>query len=664
MITVFLKYEYGGLEMRNRLLALLVALALILGMLPVQSFAAEMTSEVIIAPQYEDAKSFSDGYAAVKKDGKWGYIDEEGNVVVDFKYDWANFFSEGVALVATLEELSYDYGGDSLHTEKRYVVHLIDASGMDVVLTDSSIEGWGAYPVGYDSYPVTVWYNEEIGGMDPESEAEMESTWFCSDGVVYANGYLYHTDGSQILLKSFDGLFVPEDYTWDDSYFDYYSAIGPCVDGVIPMMAGVMGLADGYQQAFYMDLEGNIIKTFTPANWDTGEGISEVYAPDEGLILVTTLAGPVPDMWGYCYIRYGVMDMDGSWVIQPEHTNYYVRLNGDIFHDGMLPMANEDERWGVFNTSGELVVDYQYAWIGTYSTGYAAAQLDDGTCVYLDTQGNTYQIGGIDGGIANVSICSSFNSDGVAAVYNVESGEAYCILNKPVDGVFPAIEGSDIIDPSVYFPGYDGTGVPTYTAGVADIVTIQENGLYGFMRLNLEAAVNPFTDVPEGAWYYDPVLWAVENGITTGSSDTTFNPGGDCLRAQVVTFLWRAAGEPEPTSTNNPFTDVDEGDWYYDAVLWAVEKGITTGTSETTFSPTAKCNRAQTVTFLYRAMGEPEYSATTSPFTDVKPSAWYGPAVLWAVENEITNGMDATTFGVNGICNRAQVVTFLYRAYN
>ena len=177
-------------------------------------------------------------------------------------------------------------------------------------------------------------------------------------------------------------------------------------------------------------------------------------------------------------------------------------------------------------------------------------------------------------------------------------------------------------------------------------------------------SIDAFTDVPVGSYYADPVIWAVENGITTGSSDTTFNPTGDCLRAQVVTFLWRAAGEPEPTSTNNPFTDVDEGDWYYDAVLWAVEKGITTGTSETTFSPTAKCNRAQTVTFLYRAMGEPEYSATTSPFTDVKPSAWYGPAVLWAVENEITNGMDATTFCVNGICNRAQVVTFLYRAYN
>ena len=173
--------------------------------------------------------------------------------------------------------------------------------------------------------------------------------------------------------------------------------------------------------------------------------------------------------------------------------------------------------------------------------------------------------------------------------------------------------------------------------------------------------VNPFTDVPEGSFYIDPVLWAVEKGITTGATATTFNPNGECQRAAVVTFLWRAAGSPEPASSGNPFTDVKETDFFYKAVLWAVEKGVTNGISATEFGPFALCNRAQVVTFLYRAMGKPAVNSNVNPFSDVDATAWYGPAVLWAVENGITNGMTATEFGVNTICNRAQVVTFLYR---
>ncbi len=175
-----------------------------------------------------------------------------------------------------------------------------------------------------------------------------------------------------------------------------------------------------------------------------------------------------------------------------------------------------------------------------------------------------------------------------------------------------------------------------------------------------EKRENPFTDVPEDSFYIDPVLWAVEKGITTGTTATTFNPGGACMRGHVVTFLWRAMGSPEPESTTNPFVDVKESDYFYKAVLWAYEKGITTGTDATHFAPTGECNRAQVVTFLWRAMGKPESSAKVT-FTDVQPGQFYSTAVAWAVENGITNGLSATEFGVNTICNRAQVVTFLYR---
>ena len=174
---------------------------------------------------------------------------------------------------------------------------------------------------------------------------------------------------------------------------------------------------------------------------------------------------------------------------------------------------------------------------------------------------------------------------------------------------------------------------------------------------------HPFTDVDSNAFYYDAMLWAVENGVTTGVTATEFMPKADATRAQFVTFLWRMAGEPEPTITEHSFTDVKEGTFYYKAMLWAVEKGITKGVTKTTFQPYAPVNRGQAVTFLWRYAGEPEPTTTEHNFTDVKEGTFYYKAMLWAVENDITNGITKTTFQPLVTANRGQVVTFLYR-YN
>ena len=170
-----------------------------------------------------------------------------------------------------------------------------------------------------------------------------------------------------------------------------------------------------------------------------------------------------------------------------------------------------------------------------------------------------------------------------------------------------------------------------------------------------------FTDMPpKGNWAHDAIDWAVVHGVTSGTSPTKFSPNAGCTRAQVVTFLWRAAGCPAPTGEENPFTDVSGG-YYYDAVLWAVEEGITSGTSATKFSPNATCTRGQIVTFLWRSEHMPEPAAAANPFTDVKPGAYYEKAVLWAAETGVTAGTTATTFAPDATCTRAQVVTFLYR---
>ena len=169
-----------------------------------------------------------------------------------------------------------------------------------------------------------------------------------------------------------------------------------------------------------------------------------------------------------------------------------------------------------------------------------------------------------------------------------------------------------------------------------------------------------FTDVKEGAYYVDAVNWAVDKKVTSGKTETTFAPNDSCTRAQAVTFLWRAAGSLEPTASEMTFTDVKADSYYDKAVLWAVENKITSGMSDTLFAPDATCSRSQIVTFLYRMQNSPE-SKAENPFTDVKADAYYANAVLWAVENGVTTGASATTFDPAGDCTRGQIVTFLYR---
>ena len=209
---------------------------------------------------------------------------------------------------------------------------------------------------------------------------------------------------------------------------------------------------------------------------------------------------------------------------------------------------------------------------------------------------------------------------------------------------------------------YDAEGEITYTATFTNPAFRTQVKTVTTPKLEeTKPTENPFTDVGSGMYYTVPVLWAVENRVTAGTSATTFGPNDGCTRAQVVTFLWRAAGQPEPTGSRNPFTDVSSSAYYYKAVLWAVENGITAGTSATTFSPDGTCTRAQIVTFLWRYEGMPAPASAGNSFVDVPTGAYYEKAVLWAAESNVTAGTSATTFSPDSTCTRAQVVTFLYR---
>ena len=204
-------------------------------------------------------------------------------------------------------------------------------------------------------------------------------------------------------------------------------------------------------------------------------------------------------------------------------------------------------------------------------------------------------------------------------------------------------------------------------AGKRILVDIAKDG-YTFEMPDGKASVEvvfqkgsgDFADVPENSYYSSAVQWAAVNGITAGVGDNLFQPAQDCTRAQIVTFLWRAAGCPKPESQNNPFSDVQAGAYYSDAVLWAIENGITNGTSATAFSPDKTCNRGEAVTFLHRLQNK-QAAQTQNSFLDVAQNTWYTSAVDWALENGITNGTSDTMFSPNLNCQRSQIVTFLYR---
>ena len=253
---------------------------------------------------------------------------------------------------------------------------------------------------------------------------------------------------------------------------------------------------------------------------------------------------------------------------------------------------------------------------------------------------------------SSISVGKTENGTITVSPKTASKGDTVTITVKPADGYeLDRLTATDADGDTIRLTEQrDGTYTFTMPAGKVEV-----NGTF------VKKSAQTFVDVPENAYYAPAVAWAVEKGVTEGTSATTFSPDAACTRAQIVTFLYRAAGSPAVKSTVNPFTDVNASDYYYNAVLWAVENGITTGTSATTFSPNESCTRAQCVTFLYRAVGSA--AAAKAAFTDVSADAYYAPAVDWAVEKGVTTGTSATTFSPDAACTRAQIVTFLYRAY-
>ena len=291
--------------------------------------------------------------------------------------------------------------------------------------------------------------------------------------------------------------------------------------------------------------------------------------------------------------------------------------------------------------------------VADFSLGYADAALSLSSQKIGETRSvMAYLVNeGIDAASGTVTFYDEAGEEIFSETYeNLDRGEA-----KLMDCVLPEA-----------YAEWEGT-VTAVAAPDGEERNVLNNSASVDVAMLTESApqqTNPFTDVPDGKFYTEAVLWAVSRDpqITTGVTDTTFMPNRTCTRAHVVTFLWRANGCPEPQSLTSRFKDVkNTSKYYYKAVLWAAEQGITSGYADGTFRPEDDCTRAQVVTFLWRANGSPNPTSTTNPFKDVSASAYYAKAVLWALETGVTTGKTPTTFNPDGECTRAHVVTFLYR---
>ena len=364
-----------------------------------------------------------------------------------------------------------------------------------------------------------------------------------------------------------------------------------------------------------------------------------------GMVTITDGNFEAPQFGAFNYaveISGGTFSFDPSTKVKNNGTDYIVKRDGSEGAYTYTVLAKSGLTSGVYLTdpSGALANNYYVSstangvWTVSYSAPYSGGSSSYDPTYSVSTPSKT------ENGSVTVS------------PKNASKGDRVTVTVKPDAGyVLGSLEVKDANGNTLSLTD-KGNGKYTFTMP-ASKVEIKAT----FVK---EVETSPFSDVSTSAYYYEAVKWAQEKGITGGIGNGLFGPNQPCTRAQIVTFLWRAAGSPEPKSMSG-FSDVSTDSYYAKAVAWAVENGITTGTGDGKFSPDATCTRAQSVTFLYRAMGTAP--TTVNGFTDVAADSFCADAVAWAVENGVTNGTSASAFSPSNGCTRAQIVTFLFRAY-
>ncbi len=661
---------------QKRSLTFLLAAVMLLGILSPAALAAEFTIETVIDCRYENAKNFSDGLAAVQSGGKWGYIDEDGSMVIAPAYDFAGDFSEGVAVVGkrtdTCEYADF-FGMDEY--AYYYDLYLLDKTGRETRLYTHHYQA-------EESFPLTYYSNAD----DIES---VSSLWFCQCGVINIWGNPYGTDGRQILVDTENSPVYLNYIETADNYpplgsDSYYTMLGVCADGVIAMRAREYA-AGPYMQCFFMDRSGKVTRIFDPIEVDyetgTAAGLTAVYAPNQNR-MVAWYATFEEDLYSLNWPaeeHCGALAMDGSWAVEPVYAGCRYFYSGRYFADGMWTVKNDAGKYGTVDKSGNVVIPFEYDFLGCSSEGMTAA-LKDGRYGYVDIYSKTFTIAGIDGGEAQIDAATHFNG-GVAAVYSESSGTAYCIQNIAVDGVLQAIPSTEELDMKVYFPDYHGDSSDMGTIRpVEELMVVQQDGKYGYAQLDFHL------DLPDesamDSWAYDEVCRAIEAGLVPNELQNQYRTS--ITRADFALLLTEVAvtitGKELDTlvydvtgrtldeiAAEDPFTDGRS-----DAILAAYALGIINGYGNGEFGTYDTITRQDAATMLLRAAtaikadamdgwGDKLAQASVA-FRDGEAFAPYArEAIEVMAALDIMKGVGSSTFDPTGSYTRQQAFITVYR---
>ena len=684
--------------MKKRLISLLLAIVMVLGLIPALAPAANAASNMVAK-----VEAVGTGYAYDSEEGAFAptfssmtAYDPAGNAIDIEGFVWSTPFytkeSFGSANRLFYEpeggetyyfgiyvdqyvnkDLSYDYT-DSKDLMEKSVVTL---PGFDVECISSMEREMQSYlELTYAAKKVADAPIDPLTDPPSDNFIDIDGTKLY-DGDTYqgSKGGTLTIDGNTVILNNFNhacntGITISGDIL-------YITIIGnntiDCRSGNLRKVGGSLCFEGTMHDSLTMKRGGvrALGVVFQGGNYD----IPSIYAVSDYYAIVNLSKGASVNVSG---------DIETAWLLAEDSelsfVNYYCTCTENEHKSLDLTRSR------VAYTGGLYCYDLELLWCDVRGGAFKGETYKESNRQYYVSQSDYdfYEnMIGTDGAGNSISVKGAYYQEEgdqrhLPYYIDVESANARKItgydaevsVDEAVPGTFVTITADPAPEGKVFYR-WEIVGIikdiadlysPTTTITM-DVTNVTAKATYKDAGAD-DQPTNPFTDVKEGDFYYDPVMWAVENGITTGATATTFNPGGNCLRAHVVTFLHRAEGNPEPSSTKNPFKDVKSSDFFYKPVLWAVEKGITNGTSATTFGSYDNCNRAAVVTFLWRNAGSPEPKSTNNPFVDVKSSDFFYKPVLWAVEQGITNGLDATHFGPATACNRAQVVTFLYRAYN
>ncbi len=516
--------------MMKKVVSIFASIAIALT-LAASAMAADEYTEVIPC-QYDNARSFSEGLAAVEKDGRWGFIDKEGNEVIPFIYDYALSFNEGLAPVMLDHKMGYiDKTGDVVIPFELFLADNFKEGVASVLLREG---GW-------------KWIDKTGQIIIP---------------AEYSLGYDFH-----------EGLAL----VWSDHKYKY-GFIDKTGKEVIPCVYDqLFEIFEGFAAAAKYDQEEKCIK------------------------------------WGF-------IDKTGKETVPFKYEA------ASSFSEG-LAMVQKDGKQGYINKKGEVVIPLIYKSALNFSNGLAVVTNFDSETFYIDKEGR-----------------DAFPDKHCSEAYDFSEGFGRIVVEGSDGKKQMSYIDSDgnLLGDSVFFKDADA-----FVEGMARVMN--GDGKWGFIKLN--PGKSGFADVQDYAYYADAVKWAVDTDVTKGTSDAEFSPYAELTRAQAVTFLWRAMGSPSPTTVINPFKDVKLGSYYYDAVLWAMENGITNGLSPTIFGVDGTVTRGQIITFLWRTEGKP----------DDEGGEWYESAEKWASSKNLLSGT-SKAYSTNGICSRADVVFYIWRA--